>query len=335
MRRVRVSLSRHRIIERCCGSLSSDVADEGIDVFRARKKDKKKSCARPGHTQIVVVFFSEGGKNPMFSRLLCMRPAASAAALSVVLLPSSSAFLSSEQQQEKSRAGDFDMAAVRRAIEAYRLRENTTKWTFLDRELSSDIAGETGAVYIYAGAARALKLRGERQYDDFVEAHEAAERQHLSFFEELLDRHTALLPLWRAAGFGLGFLPTFLAGPPALFATVESVESFVVEHYTHQIDHLRSLPVAAPQVTTNTSSQADTDELIRLLEFCCADELHHKDDARRRRLTAGGKKEIKEDNHGTGTKTIHHEDDDSIIIKLWDRIVRTGSAAAAEAARRI
>ena len=176
MRRVRVSLSRHRIIERCCGSLSSDVADEGIDVFRARKKDKKKSCARPGHTQIVVVFFSEGGKNPMFSRLLCMRPAASAAALSVVLLPSSSAFLSSEQQQEKSRAGDFDMAAVRRAIEAYRLRENTTKWTFLDRELSSDIAGETGAVYIYAGAARALKLRGERQYDDFLEAHEAAER---------------------------------------------------------------------------------------------------------------------------------------------------------------
>jgi len=213
---------------------------------------------------------------------------------------------------------EFDLVAVRRAIDRYR-REQGSPW--LARELSSDIAGEQGAVCIYRGAASALRLRDEAKGDvaAFVSAHEAAESRHLEYFRKLLEpgERTKLLPLWRAAGFALGFVPTFLLGPEALYATVESVEAFVVEHYSQQIDGLREV----------VANDEDTAELVRLLAHCCADELHHQQDARRRRLglLPGG------DEGGEQQQ----QRDDSAALVVWDRVVRAGSACAAEAARRV
>ncbi|MEM7610905.1 MAG: demethoxyubiquinone hydroxylase family protein [Pseudomonadota bacterium] len=68
----------------------------------------------------------------------------------------------------------------------------------LARELRSDHAGETGAVWIYRGllaASRNPELRA------FAEEHFEAERQHLAFFESWLPARfkTRLTPLWRRA----------------------------------------------------------------------------------------------------------------------------------------
>ncbi len=62
---------------------------------------------------------------------------------------------------------------------------------WLAGELSSDHAGETGAVFIYRGAAAALRLRARVTADDaaaaaFVRAHCATEEAHLALFDALL-----------------------------------------------------------------------------------------------------------------------------------------------------
>lgn len=182
------------------------------------------------------------------------------------------------------------------------------RWGWLDRELSSNLAGETGAVMIYRGARCALELRGDSSGAwDFAADHEAAERRHQSYFRELLQHHhmhTALLPVWEASGFALGFVPTLFAGPAALFATVEAVESFVEEHYNAQIARL---------VDTEDNAAEDVAAVLHLLRLCCADEVHHKEDARSRLLGSPR----------------------GLVFDVWASTVRTGSALAAETARRV
>lgn len=67
----------------------------------------------------------------------------------------------------------------------------------------------------------------------FVAEHYATEAEHLAHFDRLLDMQmkSKLLPLWRVSGWCLGFFPTLVGGEPALFLTVEAVETFVEEHY--------------------------------------------------------------------------------------------------------
>lgn len=183
-----------------------------------------------------------------------------------------------------------------------------SRW--LLREIASDHAGETGAVAIYKGALAALALRpalregaaaASLAASRFADDHMRAELRHLRAIDELVNAQpaaaTRLLPAWRAAGFVLGFAPTLLGGPTALFVTVAAVEDFVEEHYGAQIAGLA--PGEAPALKT-------------LLETCCADEVHHRDDAASR---AGA---------CAGTETAD----------LWSYVVRTGSAVAAECARR-
>ena len=178
-------------------------------------------------------------------------------------------------------------------------------WHWLDKELSSNVAGETGAVMIYAGATAALQWR-ERWIGavdpgvlQFVQEHRAAEQSHLDLFEELIPahKHTRLLPIWRIAGFTLGFLPTMVS-ERALFVTVEAVETFVDEHYHEQIHPL--------------SQHGRCPELLSLLEHACADEVHHKDDAAARA--------------GEGRTRVE---------RAWGVVVRGGSVVAAEVARRV
>ena len=125
----------------------------------------------------------------------------------------------------------------------------------------------------------------------------------LRYFEELIPPplHTSLLPAWRAAGYGLGFLPTFVAGEAGLYATVRSVETFVEKHYNEQITRLEQEEL-----------DDDGKELVRLLRACCEDEVHHKEDAANRLGAADG-----------------------AVAAGWGTLVEFGSAVAAEVARRV
>jgi ubiquinone biosynthesis monooxygenase Coq7 len=153
----------------------------------------------------------------------------------------------------------FDIAACQKEVAAVHrscfggeplYADGAARWSWLDRELSSNVAGETGAVCIYEGAAAALALRGGASSETLafvgraglsphpctlltmaralcvgqVDEHRKSEAAHLALFLELLPpaKYTALLPAWRVAGRSLGFAPTLIGGERWLFLTVDA-----------------------------------------------------------------------------------------------------------------
>jgi ubiquinone biosynthesis monooxygenase Coq7 len=92
-----------------------------------------------------------------------------------------------------------------------------------------------------------------------------------------------------------------------LYVTVEAVETFVEEHFQDQIVPLKE--------------QGGSEELVRLLEHCCADEVHHKTDAAKKLLEHTG---------GEDGKYLN-----AWWVRPWSTIVQRGSAFAAAVARRI
>jgi demethoxyubiquinone hydroxylase (CLK1/Coq7/Cat5 family) len=170
---------------------------------------------------------------------------------------------------------------------------------YLERELRSDHAGETGAVFIYRGISTVARWRGDAQLLAFAEQHGQTEAEHLRLIEEWLapSRRSHLLGPWRLAGWLTGALPA-LAGRRAVYGTIAAVETFVDRHYQQQIDHLRA--------------QGGPDGLLPLLERCQADECHHRDEAAA--LAGPGP---------------------SGLLRLWCAVVGTGSAAAVVLARRV
>ena len=125
-------------------------------------------------------------------------------------------------------------------------------------ELRSDHAGETGAVYIYKGI---LAVSRSPELRKFAEEHLRTEQVHLEALEILTPRrsHSALLPIWRLAGWSLGAF-SVLFGPDFTFATIRAVETFVVQHYQQQL-HLFPQP------------------LCDLLQRFCDEEAEHRDEA--------------------------------------------------------
>lgn len=189
-------------------------------------------------------------------------------------------------------------------------------WYWLDKEMSSNLAGETGAVYIYKGAIRALAIREQlfpagssitESSRAFCETHHATEESHRRFFDAVvpIEKRTRMLPLWRAAGYVLGFWPTLVGGNKALYVTVEAVEDFVEQHFQEQIVRLRK--------------EETCPELLKLLEACCDDEVHHKEDAARQLLSFDPDFQLEL----------------TWWAKPWFSLVKFGSACAAEVARRI
>lgn len=176
----------------------------------------------------------------------------------------------------------------------------------LIRNLRSNHAGETGAVFIYKGAIAAMGVMPSRYLPDthrFAATHLQAEVEHLAYFERLLDQKmkSILVPLWRISGFCLGFFPTLLFGEKALFVTVEAVETFVEVHYEEQIHPLEKIG-AYPH-------------LVSLLRHCCEEEVNHKKDALARWLKEG---EVR-----------------PWYSLLWARVVERGSQLAVFVCRRI
>jgi ubiquinone biosynthesis monooxygenase Coq7 len=133
---------------------------------------------------------------------------------------------------------------------------------WLLRELRSDQAGETGAVWIYRGV---LATRPRPALRQFCRQHLATEQQHLAEMNALLppQARSVLLPIWRIAGFLTGFLPACLS-ERSVYLTVAAVETFVQAHYQQQIVHaeLQRYP-------------AIKEKLVAFMQ----DEIEHKDEA--------------------------------------------------------
>ena len=110
-----------------------------------------------------------------------------------------------------------------------------------DREsmLRVDQAGEYGATRIYAGQLAVLRRNCPEA--KLVARMAAQEERHLKRFNSLMTerrvRPTALVPLWRLAGFALG-AGTALMGPKAAHACTEAVENVIEEHYAGQVAEL-------------------------------------------------------------------------------------------------
>jgi 3-demethoxyubiquinol 3-hydroxylase len=128
----------------------------------------------------------------------------------------------------------------------------------LRRDLRSDHAGETGAVFIYRGI---LQHTDCPEVIRFARAHLATETEHLNILDTWLPRscQSRMLPLWRCSGWLLGMFAARL-GRDFTFATIVAVEEFVVAHYQAQIDQT-------------------TGALRALLVSLQGDEATHRDDA--------------------------------------------------------
>jgi ubiquinone biosynthesis monooxygenase Coq7 len=168
---------------------------------------------------------------------------------------------------------------------------------YVERELRSDHAGETGAVYIYKGIIAVATLRRDIELIHLAKSHGNTEAEHLALIESILEKkyRSRLLGLWRLAGWLTGAIPA-LFSRSAVYATIAAVETFVERHYQQQIDHLQ----------TNGSY----DELLELLTRCQADETLHKNEAK-----------------------LKISPSIPLVLKTWCSLVGTGSAAAVVLAR--
>ena len=108
-----------------------------------------------------------------------------------------------------------------------------------ERIIRVDHAGEFGANMIYRGQLDVLKDTPE---GPLIQHMWDQEKEHLRKFQnELIPnysvRATALLPLWRIAGYGLGY-GSALLGKNAAMACTTAVEEAIVEHYNEQLRDL-------------------------------------------------------------------------------------------------
>jgi ubiquinone biosynthesis monooxygenase Coq7 len=169
----------------------------------------------------------------------------------------------------------------------------------LQRELRSDHAGETGAVYIYKGIVAIAKWRGDEELLSFAKAHGVTEADHLKQIEHWLPsaQRSWLLGPWRFAGWLTGAVPAVF-GRRAVYATIAAVETFVDRHYQQQIDHLKEF--------------GGPDGLLPLLIQCQADEQHHRDES--------------------AALSVNKL---SLLMRAWCQLVGFGSVAAVVLARRV
>ena len=104
----------------------------------------------------------------------------------------------------------------------------------VERIIRVDHAGEYGAQRIYEGQ---LSVIGRGPKGDLIRHMQAQEQHHLDTFAGLIRtrrvRPTALLPLWRLAGYALG-AATAAMGDRAAMACTVAVEEAIDEHYAAQ-----------------------------------------------------------------------------------------------------
>lgn len=170
---------------------------------------------------------------------------------------------------------------------------------YLEQELRSDHAGETGAVYIYKGIIAIATLLKNQELICFAKEHGATEAEHLRLIEAVFEEkyRSRLLGPWRIAGWLTGAIPA-LFGRKAVYATIDAVETFVEQHYQEQINHLKIY--------------SGYEQLLDLLVRCQADEINHKNEARSK-----------------ASPSL------PLALRAWCTMVGSGSAVAVLLARRI
>lgn len=133
-------------------------------------------------------------------------------------------------------------------------------------DLRTDHAGETGAVCIYQGV---LQFARDPALRAFAQRHLATEQLHLQQIEAWLPKadRSCLLPVWRLAGWLTGALPALL-GPRAVYATIETVETFVDQHYEEQVRRLEARPELRSLRQTLLDCQGD--EVAHRIEAAAA-----------------------------------------------------------------
>ncbi|CAD7937190.1 unnamed protein product [Amoebophrya sp. A120] len=185
-------------------------------------------------------------------------------------------------------ANVFKLAKASAMVDEKAVYEDAASpWLYLDKEMSSNLAGETGAVSIYNGAIFAAQqrlnlvklfsrhttssIKTQQHFEKvlaFSQKHCEAEKVHLSVLTQIYAdlpaaKHTKLLPMWRVCGFTLGFLPTFFGGGVWLYHTVEAVETFVEKHYQHQLRYLRKMDrqlIAAENIFVRRNSKPEVEQ---------------------------------------------------------------------------
>lgn len=119
-----------------------------------------------------------------------------------------------------------------------RLPGDPTPRAVLARMIRVDHAGEFGARQIYAGQ---LAVLGRSRHGDTLRHMQAQEQHHLDTFSRLVGerrvRPTALLPVWRIAGFALGAATAAMGSRAAMACTV-AVEETIDAHYAAQTAEL-------------------------------------------------------------------------------------------------
>jgi ubiquinone biosynthesis monooxygenase Coq7 len=112
----------------------------------------------------------------------------------------------------------------------------------IEEMIRVDHAGEFGAVQIYRGQLAVFERIGAKSHAArLIAGMEAGEQEHLRTFDRLIAerrvRPTAMAPVWRMAGFGLGAV-TALMGERAAHACTEAVEDVIEAHYQRQSERL-------------------------------------------------------------------------------------------------
>jgi ubiquinone biosynthesis monooxygenase Coq7 len=147
-----------------------------------------------------------------------------------------------------------------------------------------DHAGESGAQVIYGGQIAALKLKGALKKGDpetlaLIEHMKLQEDEHFDYFnQEIIDqkiRPTLMQPIWKIAGFGLGFLTAMLDKKAAMACTV-AVEEVIEEHYQKQISELEN--IKSEIIEKNDQERLKkTDLLLAKINKFRDQELEHRD----------------------------------------------------------
>lgn len=181
-------------------------------------------------------------------------------------------------------------------------------------DLRTDHAGESGAVMIYRGV---LAVARDPALRAFASDHLATEARHLACIERIIPTHrrSALLPLWRMAGWLTGALPA-LAGAQAVYATIQAVETFVDRHYAAQTEWIdRWLQRRQTGEPSPEYPPGAIDMLVSVreqLEQCRLDEVSHRDDA-----------------------TCRWSGQPGILLRAWLLCVSAGSDAAVRISRKL
>lgn len=171
---------------------------------------------------------------------------------------------SANKKPEDIKSGDRKNAAASARPEMAGMRARKAPPS-IAAMLRVDHAGEYGAVAIYKGQQAVFKqAKATRAVAAQIAQMEAEEQKHLDAFDALLNerrvRPTALGPVWKAAGYGLG-VATALMGEKAAHACTEAVETVIEQHYAEQIELTKDSDPQLSQIFTEFRE----------------DELHHRD----------------------------------------------------------